>query len=139
MGKGGYRLNPHPLPNGIEIDVAGLHDRVTHADFAMAFNNLANVLATLGETDGAIAQWRELLRRHRVFMVNLMASPGAGKTTLLNGLSAFINGKEVGYNETIGPYQAVVPPGTLREGDNEIVLKITGSGAAPRSGAAAAT
>lgn len=37
----------------------------------------------LSDNQARAAENRELLRRHRVFMVNLMASPGAGKTSLI--------------------------------------------------------
>ena len=43
------------------------------------------------------------------------------------GATAFINGVEVGRNEPIGPYQTIIRPGVLRDGENEIVLKIAGT------------
>ena len=43
------------------------------------------------------------------------------------GATAFINGRKVGQNEPIGPYQTIVTPGVLRAGENEIVLKIAGT------------
>lgn len=43
------------------------------------------------------------------------------------GAAAFVNGHKVGQNEPTGPYQAIIPPGVLRAGENEIVLKIAGT------------
>jgi hypothetical protein len=45
---------------------------------------------------------------------------------IAHGATAFINGRQVGHNEPIGPYQVIVPPGVLRAGQNETVLKIPG-------------
>lgn len=49
------------------------------------------------------------------------------------GAAAFINGRMVGENEPTGPYQVIVSPGILRPGDNQIVLRIRGAAAVPRS------
>jgi hypothetical protein len=43
------------------------------------------------------------------------------------GATAFINGRHVGRNEPIGPYQTIITPGVLKAGENEIVLKVTGT------------
>jgi len=43
------------------------------------------------------------------------------------GATAFINGQAVGQNEPTGPYQVIVPPGVLRAGANELVLKVAGT------------
>jgi hypothetical protein len=43
------------------------------------------------------------------------------------GATAFINGQKVGQNEPTGPYQVIVPPGVLKPGTNEIVLKVAGA------------
>jgi len=43
------------------------------------------------------------------------------------GAVAYLNGREVGRNEPIGPYQVVVPPGVVQPGTNQIVLKIAGT------------
>ena len=43
------------------------------------------------------------------------------------GAAAFLNGRKVGQNDPIGPYQVIVPPGVLRAGGNEIVLKVAGT------------
>ena len=40
------------------------------------------------------------------------------------GAEAFINGHKVGEHELTGPYQVILPPDALREGENEIVLRI---------------
>ncbi len=42
------------------------------------------------------------------------------------GAAAFINGQRVGEHVTTGPYQVMLPPGVLKEGENTIVLKVTG-------------
>ncbi|HON08970.1 MAG TPA: hypothetical protein PLW02_12810, partial [Verrucomicrobiota bacterium] len=52
---------------------------------------------------------------------------------IANGAEAFINGQKVGENEPTGPYQVIVPPGILKPGDNQIVLKIRGAAAVRRS------
>ncbi|MCF7975765.1 MAG: hypothetical protein K9N55_18250 [Phycisphaerae bacterium] len=49
------------------------------------------------------------------------------------GAAAFINTHEVGRNEPTGPYQTIIPPGVLRAGDNQIVLKIAGTRGARRA------
>ena len=49
------------------------------------------------------------------------------------GAAAFINGQKIGENEPTGPYQVIVPAGVLRPGENQIVQKIRGAGAVPRS------
>ncbi|MBN1845335.1 MAG: hypothetical protein JW810_06595, partial [Sedimentisphaerales bacterium] len=45
----------------------------------------------------------------------------------------FINASQVGHNEPTGPYQTIIPPGVLRAGENEIVLKIAGTRGARRA------
>ncbi len=52
---------------------------------------------------------------------------------IANGATAFINGQKVGHNEPTGPYQVILPPGILKAGQNQIVLKIRGAPAVPRS------
>ena len=52
---------------------------------------------------------------------------------IASGAVAFINGQKVGENEPTGPFQVIVPPGVLRAGDNEIVLKICGARGVRRS------
>ena len=42
------------------------------------------------------------------------------------GAEAFLNGKKVGENEPTGPYQVIVPNGILKQGENQIVLKVRG-------------
>jgi hypothetical protein len=49
------------------------------------------------------------------------------------GATAFINGRKVGHHDPTGPYQAVIPPGVVHEGANEIVLKIAGTLGAPKA------
>lgn len=49
------------------------------------------------------------------------------------GAVAFINGQNVGGNEPTGPYQVIIPKSVLRQGENEIVLKIRGAAAVRRS------
>ena len=49
------------------------------------------------------------------------------------GATAFVNECKVGRNEPTGPYQAIIPPGVLRAGENEIVLKIAGTRGARRA------
>ncbi len=43
------------------------------------------------------------------------------------GATAFINGAKVGYNEPTGPYQVILPKDLLKQGQNQIVLKIPGA------------
>ncbi|MHB1036388.1 MAG: glycoside hydrolase family 2 TIM barrel-domain containing protein [Pirellulales bacterium] len=50
-----------------------------------------------------------------------------------SGAAAFINGSKVGENEPTGPYQVIVPPGILKAGENQIVLKIRGAAGVRRS------
>ena len=52
------------------------------------------------------------------------------------GARAYINGTEVGYNEPTGPYQVVLPKGLLKNGQNQIVLKIPAPPACARPKAA---
>lgn len=52
---------------------------------------------------------------------------------IANGAEAFINGRKVGENEPTGPYQVIVPPGVLKPGENQIVLKIRGAPSVRRS------
>ena len=54
-------------------------------------------------------------------------------TRMNNGGEAFINGQKVGENEPTGPYQVILPQGTLKAGDNQIVLKVRGAPAMRRS------
>ena len=42
------------------------------------------------------------------------------------GAVAYINGRKVGENAPTGPYQVMLPPGTLKAGVNSIVLRIAG-------------
>ena len=42
------------------------------------------------------------------------------------GASVYINGQFVGHNEPIGPFQVIIPPGTLQAGTNQIVMKVAG-------------
>ena len=49
------------------------------------------------------------------------------------GAAAFVNGQKVGENEPTGPYQVILPPGTLKAGENQIVLKIRGAAGVRRS------
>lgn len=49
------------------------------------------------------------------------------------GAAAFVNGQKVGQNDPTGPYQAIVPQGVLRAGENEIVLKVAGTRAVPKA------
>lgn len=49
------------------------------------------------------------------------------------GAAAFINGRKVGENEPTGPYQVIVPAGVLRPGENQIMLKVRGAAAVPKS------
>jgi len=49
------------------------------------------------------------------------------------GAVAYINGQEVGRNEPTGPYQVIIPEGTLWAGDNEIVLKVAGGAGVRRA------
>jgi hypothetical protein len=49
------------------------------------------------------------------------------------GAAAFVNERKVGQNEPAGPYQAIIPPGVLQAGENEIVLKIAGTRGARRA------
>ncbi len=48
------------------------------------------------------------------------------------GAVAYINGQEVGRNVPTGPYQTLLPGGTLKPGKNTIVLKIHGPGTVPK-------
>ena len=49
------------------------------------------------------------------------------------GAVAYINGRKVGENAPTGPYQVLLPQGTLRAGTNDIVLRIAGGAGAPKS------
>ncbi len=49
------------------------------------------------------------------------------------GATAYINGRQVGYNEPTGPYFVLLSPDVLRPGKNEIVLKIPGAAGVRRS------
>ena len=49
------------------------------------------------------------------------------------GAVAYINGRKVGENAPTGPYQVLLPPGTLRAGTNAIVLRIAGGAGAPKA------
>ncbi len=49
------------------------------------------------------------------------------------GAVAYINGVKVGENVPTGPYQAMLPPGTLKAGENSIVLKIAGGAGTPKA------
>src|SRR4030095_11580896 len=52
---------------------------------------------------------------------------------IANGAAAFINGQRVGENEPTGPFQVIVPAGILKSGENQLVLKIRGAAALPKS------
>ncbi|NQT85485.1 hypothetical protein HQ560_01895 [bacterium] len=47
--------------------------------------------------------------------------------------TAFLNGQKVGESQRTGPYQVIVPPGVLRAGANDIVLRIAGAAGAPKA------
>ena len=49
------------------------------------------------------------------------------------GAVAFLNGQRVGENVATGPYQVMLPPGALREGDNLLLLKVNGAAGVARS------
>lgn len=49
------------------------------------------------------------------------------------GAVAFVNGQRVGEHVTTGPYQVLLPPGVLREGDNLLLLKVNGASGVARS------
>jgi len=49
------------------------------------------------------------------------------------GATAYINGREVGGNITIGPYQTFLPPGVLKAGGNRIVLRVNGPAMVPKA------
>lgn len=52
---------------------------------------------------------------------------------IAHGARAYINGREVGYNEPTGPYQVIVPRGVFNAGENEILLKIAGAAGVRRA------
>lgn len=52
---------------------------------------------------------------------------------IANGAEAFINGRKVGENEPTGPYQVIIPPGILKPGENQIVLKVRGAAGVRKS------
>lgn len=49
------------------------------------------------------------------------------------GAAAYVNGRKVGENAPTGPYQVMLPPGTLHAGTNWLLLKIAGGAGAPKS------
>lgn len=49
------------------------------------------------------------------------------------GATAWINGRKVGEQATVGPDTVLLPRGLLRAGENEVVLKIPGWAGVPRS------
>ena len=49
------------------------------------------------------------------------------------GAAAYINGTKVGQNDPTGPYQVIIPPGLLRAGQNEVVLKVAGTHGVPKA------
>lgn len=49
------------------------------------------------------------------------------------GAEAFVNGRKVGENEPTGPYQVILPPGALKPGENQIVLKVRGAAGVRKS------
>jgi hypothetical protein len=53
---------------------------------------------------------------------------------IVHGATAYLNGIRVGHHEPTGPYQALVPAGVLRAGENEIVLKIAGAAGVRKAG-----
>lgn len=52
---------------------------------------------------------------------------------IAHGARAYINGREVGYNEPTGPYQVILPRGVLNAGENEMLLKIAGAAGVRRA------
>ncbi len=96
------------------------------------------------ELPGALAHWSERERNigrqcawlRRTFPVS---EEQAGRQAVLRwggirfGATAWINGVRVGAHPTIGPARLLVPPGTTREGGNEIVIRVDGWGALPKS------
>ncbi len=52
---------------------------------------------------------------------------------IASGAAAFINGQKVGENEPTGPFQVIIPPGVLKPGENQIVLKVLGLAGVPKS------
>lgn len=92
---------------------------------------------------GPFMKWsREAVNQTRIVWARrgfrLSAPQAAGLAVLrwnriANGAEAFLNGVKVGENEPTGPYQVIVPPGVLKAGENQIVLKIRGAAAVRRS------
>jgi hypothetical protein len=52
---------------------------------------------------------------------------------IAHGARAYINGREVGYNEPTGPYQVILPRGVLTAGENEVLLKVAGAAGVRRA------
>jgi len=52
---------------------------------------------------------------------------------IANGAEVFINGRKAGENQPTGPFQVLLPPGILKSGDNQIVLKVRGAAGVKRS------
>jgi len=48
------------------------------------------------------------------------------------GAIAWVNGRQIAQHEPIGPHTALLPAGTLRAGENEIVLKVPGWAGVPK-------
>ncbi|MFO8006736.1 MAG: glycoside hydrolase family 2 TIM barrel-domain containing protein, partial [Candidatus Brocadiia bacterium] len=93
---------------------------------------------------GALAHWSERERNlerqcawlRRTFELN---GQQAARQAVLRwggirfGAAAWINGVRVGAHPTIGPAQLLVPPGTLRAGENEITIRVRGWGSLAKS------
>ncbi len=68
-----------------------------------------------------------------------LSAEQAKKNAVLNwygirfGAAAYINGNQVTSHPTMGPHTALLPTGTLKEGKNRILLKVTGWNAVPLS------
>ena len=64
------------------------------------------------ENDRVAAEVRDLLRKHHVRLINLMASPGAGKTTLLEQT---VDGLKLQYRIAVLEDGAIAACGTHEE------------------------
>ena len=49
------------------------------------------------------------------------------------GATAWLNGRKITTHPTMGPHTALVPPDILKQGRNEILLKVPGYGSIPKS------
>jgi len=65
------------------------------------------------------------------------ARVGRGAVLAWNGIrygaTVWLNGRQLGHHAPIGPNAMLVPPGLLKRGRNELVLKVLGQGGLPRS------